>query len=617
MPVNMNRMPTRIPVLVLAMVLCTTVSSANAQTWSLVWSDEFDQAGSPDTSKWAYDIGGSGWGNNELQYYTDRPENARVENGSLIVEARKELFNGREYTSARLTTRSKADWLYGRVEVRAKLPTGVGSWPAIWMLPVGDSYGDGGWPDNGEIDIMEHVGFDQDRIHGTVHTEKYNHSKNNQKGNSLTVAGASTAYHVYTIEWSPKRIEFFVDDTLYYIYHNENEGWISWPFDKSFRLILNVAVGGDWGGQQGVDDSSFPQVLEVDYVRVYENTSLPSIDSFSPADSASLDIGSSIDLSAAASVENGTLSEVLFLQGDGILASDDTPPFGTTVEDLAPGCYEVRVVALDNMGWSTSSVPVNIMVGNECVPAPYLMRRAPIPGMIEAENYDTGGSTVSYRDLDAQNTGGGIRENEGVDIEPSSDGGYNLTDVSNREWVQYSTRVANDGVYALDVRYASNAVAEIQIDFDGSDKTGVLSLPSTNGLWQTKRFTGIELATVDTVMRVNFQSSGIKLNNLFFEFVSGTSTETISPNSTALHIDAFPNPTDGMLTLNVRSINSGLVSISIIDATGRERKKYGGLSAAETRKQYTVDTGDLAPGLYLVRAQSGKEVATTSLVVTR
>lgn len=237
----------------------------------LVWSDEFDKSGSPDPARWKYDIGGNGWGNNELQFYTDkRPENARVENGKLIIEARKEDYQNRKYTSARLLTQDRMAWKYGRIEAYAKLPQGRGTWPAIWML--GNNIGTAGWPRCGELDIMEHVGYDQGVVHGTAHTEAYNHVKGTQKEGKTTVPTASSDFHLYAIEWSDKQISFFVDDTRYYTVERSILGGTEdkWPFDQPFFLILNLAVGGNWGGSQGVDESIWPQRMEVDYVRVYQ-----------------------------------------------------------------------------------------------------------------------------------------------------------------------------------------------------------------------------------------------------------------------------------------------------------------------------------------------------------
>jgi beta-glucanase (GH16 family) len=232
-----------------------------------VWAEEFDREGLPDTTRWSYEEGRVR--NHEAQYYTRaRPENARVEDGMLVIEGRKEAYGGASYTSASLTTQGKESWRYGRIEVRAKLPSGRGTWPAIWML--GENIGTVGWPECGEIDIMENVGFEPDVIHGTVHTGAFNHIEGTQKGSQITVPGASEDFHVYAVEWLPDRIDFYVDDTRYFSFANTGGGEAEWPFDQPAYLILNLAIGGDWGGQQGIDDSAFPLRYYVDYVRVYE-----------------------------------------------------------------------------------------------------------------------------------------------------------------------------------------------------------------------------------------------------------------------------------------------------------------------------------------------------------
>lgn len=251
-----------IAVLLVAPLLGATQSTV------LVWQDEFNYTGLPDSDKWGYDVGGDGWGNNELQFYTEADtNNARVENGKLIIEAHKESFSGNEYTSARLITKNKGDWKYGRFEIKAKVPAGTGTWPAVWMLPTDWEYG--GWPSSGEIDIMEYVGYDPNVIHQTVHTQAYNHLNGTEQSQATNLATAEEEFHVYAIEWSQDKIDFFVDDELRFTFENEGT-WQKWPFDKRFHLLLNVAIGGNWGGIQGVDDSIFPVQMEVDYVRVYQ-----------------------------------------------------------------------------------------------------------------------------------------------------------------------------------------------------------------------------------------------------------------------------------------------------------------------------------------------------------
>ncbi len=270
--------------LIALFVVVGAASVACADEWKLVWSDEFDKPGLPDPAKWSYETGFIA--NHEKQFYTrDRNENARVEDGVLIIEARKEKYSspaprskaaGRgkvaaqkaDYTSARLTSRGKGEWTYGRIEARAKLPFGRGTWPAIWTL--GTNFDRVGWPACGEIDVMEFVGFEPGVVHANVHTRKYNHSVSTGKGDKISVSDASDTFHVYAIEWDAEKIDFFVDKHKYFTFRNEHSGADAWPYDTNQFLILNLAIGGDWGGQKGIDDSIFPQRYLVNYVRVYQ-----------------------------------------------------------------------------------------------------------------------------------------------------------------------------------------------------------------------------------------------------------------------------------------------------------------------------------------------------------
>ena len=260
--------------------------SPASNEWQLVWNDEFDIDGPPDGDRWNIEEWPARVVNDEDQAYMSRPENARVENGHLVIEAHKEDYEGARYTSARLQSQGKGDFLYGRFEVRAKLPRGMGTWPAIWMLPSDpftyattcsddpDWQGSAdcdAWPNSGEMDIMEHVGYQMGHVHGTVHTKAYYWAVWKQRKGRILIDDVDEAFHDYVLEWSPERIDVYLDDSLYFTYVNEGTGWEAWPFDKPFHLILNIAVGGMWGRSGGgIDDSVFPQKMVIDYVRVYE-----------------------------------------------------------------------------------------------------------------------------------------------------------------------------------------------------------------------------------------------------------------------------------------------------------------------------------------------------------
>lgn len=262
---------------VVAVLILAAIVSCNFEknkNWNeMVWNDEFDYSGLPDSTKWEYDMEGNawGWGNDEAQYYTSqRIENAWVENGLLYITARHENYEGHNFTSARLVTRNNGDWLYGRVEVRAKLPTGCGTWPAIWMLSTDWEYG--GWPESGEIDIMENVGYNPDSVFSAVHTATYNHNIGTQKAAGIELADCDEEFHVYAMEWDKDEINTYVDNNHVFAFSNEDTGYKEWPFDKRFHLLLNIAIGGTWGGAQGVDTTIFPQSLVVDWVRVYQES---------------------------------------------------------------------------------------------------------------------------------------------------------------------------------------------------------------------------------------------------------------------------------------------------------------------------------------------------------
>ncbi|MFD1217603.1 MULTISPECIES: family 16 glycosylhydrolase [Microbulbifer] len=249
--------------------LLVTEPHSHDREWQLYWSDEFDYKGAPDQEKWNVEVQPPGWVNDELQYYTGRPENIRVQDGVLVVEGHREDYKGADYTSGRIHSRNKGDLLYGRVEVRAKLPAGRGTWPAIWMMPT-DFLGYGkGWPDSGEIDIMEHVGYDQGQVHATVHNKAYYWVNGMQRKGSVMMEDVSSAFHEYAVEWDRDRMDFFIDDVHYFTYINDGNGWESWPFNKPFYVILNLAIGGNWGGVEGVDPEIWPRRMEVDYVRMY------------------------------------------------------------------------------------------------------------------------------------------------------------------------------------------------------------------------------------------------------------------------------------------------------------------------------------------------------------
>jgi len=410
-----------------------------SQQWSLVWSDEFDYTGQPDASKWSFDTEGNNWnwGNDEAQNYTPASNNnAWVENGNLVIEARKEQYywagdgETKEYTSARLITQRKGDWLYGKVEVKALLPTGKGMWPAIWMLPTDSEYG--GWPKSGEMDIMENVGYDPNVIHCNIHTESYNHSIGTNKGNSMTITDPHINWHIYSIEWNKENASFYCDGNLVFSFDNEHNTYKEWPFDKPFHLLLNIAVGGGWGGTEGIDNNIFPQQMLVDYVRVYEQ------------------------------------SETIVQE-----------PFGGS---------------------------------------PHA-----IPGIIQCEDFDTGGQDVSYSDNSQNNEGSATyRSGEAVDLEVCADtnGGYNIGYAEAGEWMEYTVNVTETGLYDITLRVACEGEGRtLSVSTDGTDIASSVSVPNTKDwkIWDNLTIKDVQLQAGEQVLRITIGSTDfVNLNYIRF-----------------------------------------------------------------------------------------------------
>jgi beta-glucanase (GH16 family) len=261
-----------IPLLLLALTACGQQKSDLPKGYTkLVWADEFNGSGLPDKRNWTYEDGYQR--NHELQFYTrNRIDNAQQKDGHLVITARNDSmkYDGKTFpiTSASLITRGLHEWTYGRIEIRAKIPSSLGTWPALWTL--GANINTVNWPLSGEIDIMEHVGYMPDTLHFNVHTKKYNHAASGGKGTRIYYPAPEKAFHIYVIEWRPERIDWFFDGTKVFTYQNEKTGEDAWPFDKPQYLLLNLAFGGDWGGRKGIDLKSLPQSMLVDYVRVYQ-----------------------------------------------------------------------------------------------------------------------------------------------------------------------------------------------------------------------------------------------------------------------------------------------------------------------------------------------------------
>jgi len=414
------------------------------------------------------------------------------------------------------------------------------------------------------------------------------------------------------MEWTPSRITTFVDGDVILVYERNGADWKKWPYDRPFHLLLNLAVGGSWGGAQGVNPDDFPARMEIDYVRVYEDVSGPPKVSLTTIDDRlAFDVGESIRLTVNASDPTSTISSLSLFQGDGLLASSANGDIDLNLENVQPGCYALHATALDEDGWTAGSDTLNVEVGGICGQAPYLMIAPDIPGEIEAEYFDIGGPGEAYLELTAQNTSRALRAEEGVDIGPSFDigGGYQIENVTLREWVEYTVNVTRSAHYRMVARVAATRDGVIHLAIDGDDWSNDLAYASTNSttFFRNATLDGIWLDEGIRRLRLGFSNFGVVLNKFSFEIASATATDVVP-----LHIEqafeAYPNPFSDALSIQLSTSLSHLATVSILDVTGKLIYEKKILSPGGGEDAIRLEPGDrLAPGLYLIVLQTDGE----------
>ncbi|MBX9852614.1 MAG: RICIN domain-containing protein [Cytophagaceae bacterium] len=592
--------------------------------WEPVWQDEFNTGSRPDPAKWNHETGGNGWGNNELQYYANRPENSRIENGKLVIEARRDFFGGRDYSSARL--KSTIGWTYGRMEIRAKLPQGRGTWPAIWMLPQPFA---GGWPGTGEIDIMEHVGYDPGRIHGTVHTEAYNGMIGTQKSASTIVADFAQNFRNYILEWEPNQIRIYVDNVLYFTFNNEGTN-ATWPFNKNFGIILNIAVGGNWGGAMGVDPNIWPQKMEIDYVRVFKKGTTPQGDPNLAGTYRLQNRFSGLYMDVAgnssndgANIQQWTGNNCLCQQftfthlGNGtykIIAKNsgkslDVANFSTAdganilqwpyhggdnqqfiVQSAGDGYYKIRGKQSNKLvevgGWSTSAGG-NVQQWSDANQSSGQWKLIPI-------------STAFSKTIQAES----YSAMAGVQVENTTDagGGQNVGYIDAGDWMAYnSVNIPSSGAYTIEYRVASLSGGRLSADLNaGSIQLGVVNIPATGG-WQN--WTTVSHTVNINAGTYNFgiyaQTGGWNINWFRITGQNGAKisagnsdddNQVLPETSMISDLELYPNPVSSALSIQSVTAFDGAKYV-IIDQMGSE------ISRGEIQ-QTVIDVSDLHSGLY-------------------
>ncbi|MFH0759591.1 MAG: family 16 glycosylhydrolase [Bacteroidota bacterium] len=489
-----------------------------AQCYELVWAEEFDSTGVPDTETWNFETGGGGWGNNELEYYKSDTSNAYVEDGTLVITARKESYGGREYTSARLTTKDKFEFQYGKIEARMRLPYGQGIWPAFWML--GENISEAGWPACGEIDIMEMIGGGarENTVHGTVFWDHNGSNADYGQPYSLPTGIFADTFHLFSVEWTPQTIRWFVDGTRYNIIDIKPSPLSE--FHNEFFVILNLAVGGNWPGSPDAT-TVFPQHLEVDYIRVYKNGgdfaiagealvgqrsmglsyTLPYSDSLGyawsvPEDAEIMEGQGTAEItvnwgctggevSCSVTGKCGTYQPFILVAVENsvsgpLFADENAGDLVFSIEAMSETSYAWSVPEdaeiLEGQGtntlhvqWASLFTEVSLMTTNSCgtctfshkvlktgqYPYPDPLVSHAIPGSINATDFDYGGEGVAYHDLTAANEGDGVRQDERIDTQNSDNNTPNVGWILAGEWMDYSIRADSSRAYDATFRVAT------------------------------------------------------------------------------------------------------------------------------------------------------------------
>jgi len=551
--------------------------------WDLAWFDEFDGT-EVDLTKWNYETGGHGWGNGEAQYYTNG-NNASVSNGALIIEARQETVGSNNYTSSRMNNANKGDFLYGRIEVKAKLPSTGGTWPAIWTLPTEWSYG--GWPDCGEIDIMEHTGNNLGYVFGTIHTGAYNHQAGTQKGGGVWMPDVVNTFHTYTLEWYPDHLDWYYDDQIIFTFENEYNTYAEWPFDIEHHLMLNIAIGGGLGGNIN-HNGVWPQQMMVDYVRIYE-FDLGEGDTIPPSTPSNLQAevsGVIVHLSWGASTDNNYVDKYYVYKDDELVDSvTGTSCTVTQLEILTE--YTFGVCAKD-FGGNYSEIEYVVATTSD-------VESILIPGKFEAENY-------LYM--------------EGMQTETCTDigGGINMAYINEGDWLQYSIDVESAGKYFLATRAASKSLmGHFQVLDENQNVLTTIETPVTGDWqnWETIISEGFNLNA--DIQRITIMSLAQDFNLNWFG-LSTDSTQYLSSinDNWKRNYNIFPNPLSGnTLTIELdRSASDIEVCIYTIEGQKILHRKFENVGTS-----ISVDNLELDTGIYLMSINQDNSILTYKLLV--
>ncbi len=601
--------------LIIITFACAT--ELNAQKWQQVWSDEFNYTGMPDGTKWTFEDWAPKTSNGELQRYVpNRSENCRVENGNLIIEARKDSYLGDEYSSARIHSSKKAFWTYGRIEARMKLPGGKGTWSAFWMMPENlEKYGwnkkvNYWWPNCGEIDIAEYVGYDFGNIVGSLHSNLYNFKDGTQLTKSTYISDAESSFHVYAIEWFADRIDFYVDSLKYSTIVNDGTGWVAYPFDHDFHIIFNLAVGGLWGAAQGVDPNIWPKRLEVDYVRVYKDTCKP------------LTIPAKIEAENYSNMR-GVQTEDCKEGGKDVSSSDSGNWFNFLITVPKEGTYKIsyRVASstggklkldkgagakllrnfdIPNTGgtqnWSTISDTITLLAGTY-----YIGLLAEKGGFninwIDFSWSDSQSIPPFYQKIEAES----FSSMNNVKIDTCSEGGKSAM-CKDTNWMKYNVNLPKTGNYILTYRVASNNSNGKIILSKNDNDIAFTDVPNTGDLQKWISISqNIYINSGEQELVIYIKTGDFNLNWWSLEY--GTPLSAVSGS---LKTDKYnvvlmiQNPVKDLLRVLLPNDYTN-AKISVLDLRGRIVFKM----ASNGQKNLEFNARHMKSGSYIMKVSNG------------
>lgn len=616
---------------ILLFFLSLISTSAQAQRWELQWAEEFDGP-EIDRDTWTFWEGRAF--NNELQYYTDRPENHFIEDGVLHLVGRTEDYRGADYTSARIRSKNASDWKYGRFEIRAKVPERQGLWPAIWMLPTDNFLGP--WPYSGEIDIMEYRGNEPDNVLGTVHYAccPYTGDGSNVADRRLisadyTLPSGTFAddFYVYTLEWTADSLEWFVDDVRFATVAREEVNAPFYPFQYRFFFILNLAIGGDFLPDP-IPGVEFEEALQIDYIRVYQDANVAPTASIRTDAGGTIEPGSAVTFEVEAADTDGEVTEVAIrFNGEEVIRLD-APPYAYTWPTAIVGCHEVTARAFDNDGGITDAEPLAVTVGGGCTQQGFNGTPTALPATIRLADYDRGGQGVAYNDATPlENSGAadgdGYRPFEGVDTARLPDDTPVVVADEAEEWMEY-TVTSEEGPYDLTLRIVEDD-NDARLRLDRLSRTGeatflgrFLRFPGDADGTTVKAITLSDVAmTAGTYrLRLTAEQPGARLIDFGVATTVDTRQDAAAPRQATLRPLA-PNPLRNIATVRFDLAEPGPVSFSVLDVLGRrvldlrERRLGPGAHAL------SQDFEGLPPGSYILRMTTPTAVLTQPFVIAR